>query len=65
VELGKPLTTIIEFAIAIVIDQAKFVPVQTVIWWTVIRRCGYHDPGEFEVWDDNEIFQGGIEPSLL
>ena len=23
------------------------------------------DPGEFETWDDNEIFVGGIEPSLL
>lgn len=50
------MTTVVEFAIALVIDQAKFVPVQSVIWWTVIRRCGYNDPGEFEVWDDNEIF---------
>lgn len=55
----------IEFGIAFGIDQAKNIPIQFVIWWTVIRRCGKFEAGEFEVWDDAEIASNGIEPSLM
>lgn len=53
-----------EFAIAIGIDQAKSIPIQLVVWWTVIRRCGKFDVIDFTEWNDEEIANGGIEPSL-
>jgi hypothetical protein len=62
---GKPLTGLLEFVIALIIDQVKSVPIQWFIWWTVIRRCGKFDIVDFEEWDDNVILQGGQEPSLL
>jgi len=35
-----------------------------VIWWTVIRRCGKFEPGEYQEWDDEKISQMGSEVSL-
>ena len=53
---GKPLTCLVEFSIALVFDQIKSIPIQFIIWWVVIRRCGKFDPGEYEEWDDETIF---------
>ena len=44
---GKVLTCLVEFGIAILIDQVKSIPVQAVIWWTVVRRCGKMESGDF------------------
>lgn len=63
--IGKPLTGLVEFAIAIVIDQIKSVPVQLLVWWVVIRRCGKFEVIDFTVWDDEMILHGGVEPSLF
>ena len=64
IRYGKPLTILIEIAIVIVIDQIKSIPVQLVIWFVVIRRCGKFQSAQFEEWDDNLILENGIEPSL-
>ena len=64
ISYGKPLTGLVEFAIAIGIDQVKSIPIQLVIWWTVIRRCGKFDVIDFTEWNDEEIANGGVEPSL-
>jgi len=50
--------------VALFIDQIKSFPVQYVIWFIVIRRCGKFDIQNFEVWDDEEILNGIIEKSL-
>ena len=50
--------------VALGIDQIKSIPVQAIVWFTVIRRCGKYDPGEFEEWDDDEMILGGVETSL-
>jgi len=62
---GKPLTGLLEFSIAIVIDQFKSIPIQYFLWWVVIRRCGKFEITEFSEWKDEEILQGGTEPSLF
>jgi hypothetical protein len=62
---GKPLTGLIEFGIAIIIDQLKSIPVQFFVWWTVIRRCGKFETQDFDTWDDDHILHGGQEPSLF
>jgi hypothetical protein len=46
-ETGKPYTCLVEFAIALCLDQIKSIPIQFLIWWTVIRRCGKFDAGSF------------------
>lgn len=38
------------------VDQIKSVPIQFIIWWVVIRRCGKFEPGAFEEWDDEAIY---------
>ena len=58
-------TALIEFGCALLIDQVKSIPLQFIIWWTVIRRCGKLPAADFQVWNDDEIFAGGVEPSLL
>jgi hypothetical protein len=62
---GKPLTCLIEFGIAIVIDQVKQIPCQAIIYWVVIRRFGKLEQQNFEVWDDDVILAGGTELSLF
>lgn len=37
---GKPLTGLLEFVIALAIDQVKSIPVQLILWYVVVRRCG-------------------------
>ena len=49
---GKPLTGIVEFFIAVAIDQAKSIPVQFVVWWVVIKRCGKFETLNFTDWED-------------
>jgi len=66
IEEGKPMTGVVEFCFAFLIDQFKSIPLQLIIWWTVIRRCGKFDVVEdFTEWDDEQIFLGGAELSLL
>jgi hypothetical protein len=65
ISYGKPLSCLVEFAIALGFDQIKHFPVQFFIWWTVVRRCGKFEPGEFEEWDDETIAMGGQEMSLF
>lgn len=62
---GKIYTSLINFGIALFIDQVKSLPVQFVIYWIVIRRCNKFDTPNFEVWDDDVILQGGVELSLF
>ena len=64
---GKPLTILVELAICIILDQVKSIPMQTIIYWIVIRRCGKLQVSiEFNgKWDDDLIFAGGIELSLF
>lgn len=62
---GKPYTALIEFGIAFAIDQGKSIPIQFFLWWIVIRRCGRFEPGNFEVWDDEEMANNGAETSLM
>jgi hypothetical protein len=40
---GRPMTIMIEFFIAWALDQAKNIPVQFVIYWVIIRRCGLYE----------------------
>ena len=64
ISYGKPLSCLVEFAIAIGIDQVKSIPIQLIIWWTVIRRCGKYDVMDFKEWNDEDIANGGSELSL-
>jgi hypothetical protein len=65
IRYGKPLTGLVEFAIALVIDQIKSIPIQFIVWWAVIRRCGKFEVVDFTEWKDEEIYAGGVEPSLF
>jgi len=49
------------------LDQIKSVPLQGLIWWVVVRRCGKPQwaVGEFSTWNDEDIFFNGTEPSLF
>ena len=62
---GKPLTGLLEFALAVIIDQIKSIPIQYIIWWIVIRRCGKLDIIDFVEWKDEEILILGADPSLF
>lgn len=62
---GKPLTGLLEFAIALMIDQIKSIPIQYLVWVIVIRRCGKLQIIDFTEWKDEEILQNGTEPSLF
>lgn len=57
----------IEFAICMVIDQLKSIPCQLIIYWTVVRRLGFLpiSPEFNSKWNDDIIYAGGIELSLL
>ena len=63
--MGKPVTALFEVAMCILFDQVKSFPAQTIFWWIVIRRCGKLDPANFTEWDENEIWIGGVQMSLL
>lgn len=67
IQLGKIQSCLVEFAIAMAIDQVKSIPIQLTIYWVVIRRCGTLPISlEFNSkWDDDIIFAGGIELSLF
>jgi hypothetical protein len=41
------------------------VPIQFIIWWIVIRRCGKLEIVEFTEWDDDQILFGGTDLSLF
>ena len=45
---GKPQVIVIEFLIAFVIDQAKSLLTQPLLWWTVVRRCGKYKVQYYE-----------------
>jgi hypothetical protein len=40
IKVGKIYTSLINFGIALVLGQIKQIPVQAVIYWVIIRRCG-------------------------
>jgi hypothetical protein len=65
IKVGKIYTSLINFGIALCIDQVKSLPVHFVIYWIVIRRCNKYDVPNFEVWDDDIILLGGSELSLF
>ena len=62
---GKPLTILVEFSIAMLIDQLKNLPNQFITYWVINRRCGTMPNVRFKEWKDERIFEGGIENSLL
>jgi hypothetical protein len=55
---GKPQTFLVEWGFSLVLDQIKSFPVQVLIYWVVIRRCGKMPiTAEFGgKWDDETIF---------
>jgi hypothetical protein len=55
VSYGRPKTIMIEFLIAWALDQAKSFPIQTIIYWVVIRRLGSYKNVNFTTWDDKAI----------
>ena len=65
IRYGKPVSCLIEVGFALIIDQIKHIPMQLIIWWTVIRRCGKFDAAEFEEWEDDTIALGGTDMSLF
>lgn len=44
---GKPLTAVLEFVVAFGIDQAKSIPLQFLIWWVIVRRCGTFEASDY------------------
>ena len=64
---GKPNSLAFEWFLVLIIDQVKFVPVQFIIYWVVIRRLGMLpiSEGFNGKWDDQYIHDGGEELSLL
>lgn len=68
IQYGRIISVLIEVALAMVADQIKSVVMQVITYWFVIRRLGKHNISpEFKngKWDDEAIFNGGIEPSLF
>ena len=65
INYGKPLTIAVELAIAYAADQAKSLPAQLIIYWTIIRRFGKYENVEFEEWNDEKMVDAGTDPSLL
>ena len=65
--VGKPYSLLIEWALVLVIDQAKFVPAQLIIYLVVIRRLGLLEISEgFNgKWSDQLMHDGGAEMSLM
>jgi len=57
----------VEFALAILFDQAKCIITQGIIYWVIIRRLGSLpiSPEFNNKWDDDIIYAGGVELSLL
>lgn len=55
IKFGKIYTSLTNLGIALVIDQFKSLPVQALIYWVVIRRCGKFENMNFEIWDDDVI----------
>ena len=64
ISMGKPMTAFFELAMCILVDQVKSLPAQFVLWWVVIRRLGKLEPADFTEWDDQEIWEGGVQMSL-
>lgn len=67
IQLGKFESCLVEFALCIAFDQIKNVPCQAIIYYVIVRRCGTL-PVTVEFnnkWDDDVIFAGGVELSLL
>ena len=58
------MTAFFELAMCILVDQVKSLPAQFVLWWVVIRRLGKLEPADFTEWDDQEIWEGGVQMSL-
>ena len=68
VQYGKIYSILVEVAIALVADQLKSVITQFIIYWIVIRRFGRLSiTSDFKngKWDDEAIFNGGVELSLF
>lgn len=61
------MALLIESAICLGVDQIKAVPLQTIIYYVVVRRCGLFEiTPDFEgKWEDDKIFIGGQEMSLF
>ena len=64
---GKSGSIMLELLIAIVIDQIKSLPLQTIGYWVVMRRIGFMSitEGFNGKWDDQFIIDGGSELSLF
>ncbi|CAI2378850.1 unnamed protein product [Moneuplotes crassus] len=62
---GDIRTVLIEFAIALPIEQAKCLIIQPVIWWVFIRRFGKLEVAEDFHWDDERMLEEGESMSLL
>ena len=67
IKYGKIKQCLVEFAICIAIDQAKSIPCQALIYWTVVRRLGTLpvSPEFQDKWDDEVINAGGIELGIV
>ncbi|OMJ67417.1 hypothetical protein SteCoe_35440 [Stentor coeruleus] len=63
-DYGRPDTVWAEWIIAIVIDQAKSLLVQPLIWWLISRRCGLVT-GTFSSWKDEQVIAGINDDSFM
>ena len=61
---NRPSSMWVEWIIALIIDQAKSLIVQPLIWWSVNRRCGYITGG-FVEWKDEVVITGINDDSFL
>jgi hypothetical protein len=65
ISYGSPKTIMIQFFIAWALDQAKSLPVQVCLYYSVILRFGTLENVELTHWDDREIAERGPEISLM
>lgn len=61
---NRPNTLWVEWIVAIVIDQAKSLLVQPMLWWLVNRRCGLVT-GSFDEWKDETVITGINDESFF
>jgi len=65
-QYGKPYTILVQFSFVLLISQAKAIPVQAFVYFSVIRRFGKQPKTiDFKEWDDEQIFAGGQDLSLF
>ena len=66
-QYGKIRSVLLEFGLALLLDQLKWLFCQIAIYWIVIRRLGFFTvtEGFNGKWDDQFIIDGGSELSLF